>query len=328
MSPEQPNPVGDDSLDGTKNAANSLESLESSSPTTPQPAAPPPPIKKSVVKRILGLVTSINIYLLIFIMILAVAAIVFYLIFQASRRHNIATTSDSQTITSDTLNKLKNTDVSVGDVKQTLNIESNAVFGGKVLVRDGLDVAGSLKVGGSISLGGLSVAGKTSLDQIQGNDLAISGNTSIQGQVSIQKGLSVSGNASFGGAVSTGSVTTNTLQLLQDLSISRHIVTTGAKPGVSNGPALGSGGTVAVSGTDTAGTMTANTSNSPASGCFATINFSQAYNNTPHVVVTPTSSNAGGLAYYINRSKASFSICAANVPGSSQTFSFDYIVLG
>jgi hypothetical protein len=90
---------------------------------------------------------------------------------------------------------------------------------------------------------------------------------------------------------------------------------------------LGAGGTVSVSGTDTAGTITINTGGSPAVGCFVTITFTQKFNATPHVVVTPVGSAGGGLNYYVNRSASDFSLCTTNPAPGGANFSFDYIAL-
>jgi hypothetical protein len=117
------------------------------------------------------------------------------------------------------------------------------------------------------------------------------------------------------------------LQLNSDLTLTHHIVAGGGTPGRSPGSALGGGGSVTVGGSDTAGTVTINTGNAPASGCFVTVNFTQKYNSTPHVLITPVGSAAGGIAYYINRATSSFSICDATNPPSGSSFAFDYFVI-
>ena len=63
-------------------------------------------------------------------------------------------------------------------------------------------------------------------------------------------------------------------------------------------------------------------------GCFVTINFSQRYGATPHVVISPSNSAAASLSYYTNRSATSFSICTASAPAGGATYLFDYIVFG
>lgn len=273
------------------------------------------------------LISHLNIYLLAFILIFVIAVGTVLVSIQRNKKTSGPTTVNTQTLSADELKKLAESEQKVGDPKSTLSIESNAIFNGKVLVRDSLDVAGTIKVGGSLSLPGISVSGESNFDQIKANGLAITGNTQIQGQLTIQKGLTVSGGGSFSGPISAPSLTVGSLQLSGDLTIIRHIDAGGGTPGKSDGSALGSGGTSSVSGTDTAGTITINTGGGPGAGCFVTINFTHKFNNTPHVVITPVGSSAATLNYYINRSSSNFSVCTVNAPGGGQSFSFDYIAI-
>src|SRR5690606_6156933 len=121
---------------------------------------------------------------------------------QRNKKEDALTTLNLQELTPEDLSKLSTSNSSVGDPKQTLSIESNAIFSGKVLIRDSLDVAGGIKIGGSISLAGLTVAGTSSFDQIQGNSISISGDANIQGQLTVQQTLTTTGGASFGGPIS------------------------------------------------------------------------------------------------------------------------------
>ncbi|MEK7153729.1 MAG: hypothetical protein AAB834_07280, partial [Patescibacteria group bacterium] len=139
--------------------------------------------------------------------------------------------------------------------------------------------------------------------------------------------MSVSGNSIFNGPLSAPQISTNSLQLNGDLVLTHHITAGGPIPAVSKGTALGSGGTVSVSGSDTSGSLTINTGGSPGAGCFATINFVRKFNGVPHVTVTPVSSGAAGLNYYVNRSTTEFSVCTTNPAPGGQTFGFDYIAL-
>lgn len=274
-----------------------------------------------------GLITRINIYLLIFIFIVIIAVVVVYIGVQRSKKDAATPTVNTQQLTAEELAKLNNGDAKVGDPKQTLTIESNAIFSGKVLVRDSLDVAGTIKVGGALSLPGLNVAGTSTLDQVLINKLTVTGDASIQGQLAVQKNLVISGGASFGGPITAPQITIQSLQLNGDLTFSRHIDAGGGTPGKSDGSALGSGGTSSVSGTDTAGTVTINTGGGPPAGCFVTVNFTQKFNATPHVVITPVGSAAAGLNYYVNRSSTSFSVCTTNGAPGGANFAFDYIVI-
>lgn len=290
---------------------------------TSQPDTPLPKQRRFRLKR---LVPRFNIYSLGLFVIIAiiVGAILF-----AVRRNNQADRAESagQSLSAEELSDLKNSDVNVGDPKQILTIESNTVINGRVLLRDDLDVAGTIKVGGSVNLPGITVAGTSNFNQIQANSLAVTGDTNIQGSLGIQRNLTVSGNVSVAGTLSATTLGIQTLSLSGDLQLNRHIDAGGNTPGKSDTGSLGSGGTTSVSGSDTAGTVTINTGGSPSAGCYVTVNFAQKFNATPHVVITPVGSAAGTLNYYVNRSSTSFSVCSTNAPSGGTTFSFDYIVI-
>jgi hypothetical protein len=113
------------------------------------------------------------------------------------------------------------------------------------------------------------------------------------------------------------------LQLTGDLQINRHIDAGGPTPSVSSNGAIGSGGTVSVSGTDTAGTVTINPGGGAGNGSIATVSFAQSFNQTPHVVVTPIGKSVN---YYITRTTSSFTVHITQSL-SSGSFSFDYIVI-
>lgn len=285
--------------------------------------------KKAVKKnnKVRQLISHLNIYLLVFILIIVLAAGFTIVSIQRNKTVDTIASINTQELSPEELSKLSTSNSSVGDPKQTLTVESNAIFSGKVLVRDSLDVAGGLKIGGSISIVGLTVSGTSALDQIQGNSLNISGDTNLQGQLAVQRGLTVSGGASFGGPISAPQITVQSFQIAGDLQISRHIDAGGGTPGKSDGGALGSGGTSSVSGTDTAGTITINTGGGPGPGCFLTVNFAQPFNETPHVVVTPVGAGGAGLNYYINRTTNGFSLCTTNAAPGGTSFSFDYIAI-
>ena len=269
-----------------------------------------------------------NIYLLLFILILIISGAVVLITTLSQKKSNDATIAN-QAIPSDVLNQLSKADATIGDPKQVLSDQSNAVFAGKVLIRDNLDVAGQIHVNGSLSLPGISVSGDSTFDQVQINKtLSIGGDTSVLGQLNVKKNISVSGGGTFGGPITAPQITTNQLQMLGDLNLTNHIVAGGATPGRSGGAALGAGGTASLSGTDTGGSISIGTGSGPGAGCFVTVNFTSRYNNTPHVVVTPVGSGAAGIQYYITRSTSSFSVCSASTPPANSSFGFDYIVIG
>ncbi len=200
----------------------------------------------------------------------------------------------------------------LGNSNQLLTVQSNSIFDKQVLIRGQLQVAGPLQI-----------------SELQINkNLSIAGNGSIQGTLSVQNDLSVAGNGSFSGSLSAAQLTTGSLNLNGNLSLTHHILTSGPIPGSSTGAATGTGGTTSVSGSDISGTVTINTGGSPAAGCYITVNFSSAYTSTPHVLLTPVGASSATLQYYVNRSAASFNVCSASTPQAGQTYVFDYMITG
>lgn len=269
----------------------------------------------------------LNVYLLLFVFIVLASAGFTLVSYQRNQRALQNSGLTPAALSPETLDELNGNETKVGDPKQILSIESNTIFSGKVLVRDSLDVAGTIRVGSALNLPGLTVAGTSTFDQIQANRLAVSGDSNLQGLLNVQRNLTVGGGGSFGGPLSAPSLNVQSLQLSGDLQINRHIDAGGGTPGRSNGTALGSGGTASVGGTDTAGTITLNIGGSPAAGCFVTVTFAQRFNDTPHILVTPVGSAAAGLNYYVNRNSTSFSLCTTNPASAGTSFSFDYMAI-
>lgn len=283
--------------------------------------------KKNPIRKGIDKLGSFNIYLLLFVLVVVLALIVTFISYQKNKKEEEKKDALlTETLSQEALDQLKQSDVRVGDPKKILSIESNAIFSGKVLVKESLEVAGQLKIGGTLSIPGISVSGASTFDQIKVSGIEVSGNSSIQGQLAVQQGLTVGGNLSVGGTLSASQLTLDGLQLNGDLTFTRHVVTGGGTPSKSNGGALGSGGTSSVSGTDTAGTVNINTGGGPGSGCFVTVSFVNKYNSTPSVIISPVGSAAGGINYYVNRTSSNFSICTANSPPAGKNFAFDYIV--
>ncbi len=273
-----------------------------------------------------GIFKRFSVYLLMFALVILLALMV--VVGTYFRSHTKTTNKiTNQDLAQSDLTELAQSDVTVGDAKQVLNVQSNAVFAGQVLVRSDLQVAGKLQVGGSLSLAGLNVSGDAVFEQIQVNkNMQVAGDIAVQGQVTIAKSLSVNGGGTFNGPLAAPSLTVNTLQLNGDVSFTRHISAGGVNPGRSNGNALGGGGTSSVGGSDTAGAITINTGSNPSAGCFITVNFAAKFNSTPRVVISPVESAAGSLDYYVTRNTSGFSVCSNNAAPANQTFGFDYII--
>jgi len=281
-----------------------------------------PPLFKRIWQRF-------NIYLLLFILVVIVASSVSVIFYLKNKSDTVASKDviNSQNLSDQALKQLSNTSINVGNSKQVLNVGSNSIFAGAVLVRSDLEVAGSIKVGGDLQLPGITVSGASRFSQLQADDVTVSGTTTVQGVFTAKKGINVTGNSTIAGTLKATQVSTNSLQLNGDLILTHHITAGGPIPGLSRGGALGSGGTASVSGSDTSGSITINTGSSPAAGCFATIAFSTRFNGTPHVVITPIGSGAASINYYVNRSTTQFSVCTATPAPSGQSFGFDYIIL-
>lgn len=267
-----------------------------------------------------------NIYLLLFILVLVIAAVGVAVMYVKNKNGSSVTPGaiNQQNLPADALEELAANGVQVGDPKQILNIQSNSVFAGGVLVKGELQVAGGLKIGsGNLAVPDINVGGGAVVNNLQSQTLDVAGNMRA-GDVNVLRNLSVNGNSTFTGGLTTPSLSVGRLQLNGDLSVTRHIVAGGATPNRTNGGALGNGGTSSVSGSDTAGSISINTGGSPAAGCFATMTFTTAFGSTPHVVLTPVGSAAAGVGYYVNRSNSSFSVCAVNPAPANSSFGFDY----
>lgn len=309
-------------MDSNENDSSLLEQNQSTD------ASPPPePPKKKRGLNLQSAIKRVNIYLLLFVLVVILSGVIVFVSLQRANREVEEVTIPTQELTPEELEQIRGSDAKVGDPRQQLTIESTTTFTGKVFVKDSIDVAGTIRVGGALNLPGITVSGSSAFDQITANELAIAGDTSIQGQLNVQQNLAVSGSGTFGGPLSAPQLSISSLQIDNDLTFGRHLDAGGSTPGRTNGTAVGGGGTTSVSGTDTAGTLTVNVGGGPVAGCFATINFTQTFTGTPHIAITPVGSAAAGLNYYINRSTTSFSICTTNAAPAGSSFSFDWVAI-
>ncbi len=281
------------------------------------------PKKESFIRKIWN---RLNIYLMLFVLVVILAVGIVVIMTIKSKEQNLDTIK-GQGLSTDALKQLANSDVTVGDARQVLTVQSNAIFAGSVLVKSNMEVAGTLKVGSGLDIPSLKVSGPSQLSDTTITNLTVSGTVNLQGALTLKNGISVAGNSNFSGNVTTGSLTTGSLALNGDLNLTNHVVAGGTIPSASRGTAVGGGGTINISGSDTSGSITINTGSNPPAGCFVSVTFSKRYSSTPHVNVTPVGSAAADLNYYINRTTTGFSICATNSAPAGENFGFDYIVL-
>ncbi|MBI3889044.1 hypothetical protein HY312_00495 [Candidatus Saccharibacteria bacterium] len=283
--------------------------------------------KVSPIKRFFR---KVNIYFLFFMLIIVIAGVIAAVNYLNSQKVEPEPTISSQKLTEDTLKQLANTDATVGNTSQTLTIQGNAIIAGQTLTRGNLNVAGNIQSGGSIQGPTLTISGTSNLGTAQINSLQVAQNTAIQGNTTMRD-LSVSGTSTLSGPVTAAQLTVSRLILSGNavLQVPNHVSFTGPAPGRGAiGPALGSGGTSSVSGSDTSGTVNISTGGNPAVGCFVRVNFAQAFAAQPRVIISPVGAAAGQTEYYVDRNTAGFSICTSAPAPANQTFAFDFFVAG
>lgn len=289
-------------------------------------AAEEPAEKKlSPIKRFFR---KINVYFLIFFLLIVVAGAVAIVNFLNSQKTTPEAALAAQNLTQDSLKQLANTDASIGNSSQTLTIQGNAIIAGQTLMRGNLNVAGNFQTGGSIQGASITVSGAANLGETQTNGLQVASNLAVQGSTTVRD-LNVAGAASFGGALTASQITVTRLILSGNaaLQVPNHIAFTGPAPSRSiNASVLGSGGTASINGSDTSGTVNISTGSGTSAGCFVQLNFSQAFTNQPHVIISPIGAGAGLTQYYATRNNTSFSICTAAPAPANQSFGFDYFV--
>lgn len=293
----------------------------------PQPAEPEEKKKVSGFRR---LWKRIDIYFLIFVLIVIIAIIITSVAYLNSTKEVVQPGIENQQLTTETLKQLANSDATVGSAAQTLTIRGSAIIQGQTLMRGNLNVAGNIQAGGSLQAPDLTVSGTANLGTVQINSLQVASNTAIQGSTTLRD-LSVAGTSTFSGAVTASQITVSRLIMSGNavLQVPNHLSFTGPTPGRSiTSGVLGSGGTASLSGSDTSGTININTGNNPQAGCFVQVTFAQAFAAQPHVIVSPVGVGAGQTQYYVNRSTTGFSLCTAAPAPANQAFAFDYFVAG
>lgn len=279
--------------------------------------------------KLKSLFTNINPYLILFIAIFLIAIIIVITVSISSRNSDPSNILfEGQELDQETLDEILTNESNIGTVDQTLTVAANAIFNGKVLVKDSLDVAGAINVGGALSLPGITVAGQSNFEDVDiSNNLAILGSASIQQSLTVQGGADITGDVAIAGALAATAISSDNIQFTGDAAFTRHIDTGGGLPRITSGTAVGSGGTVSISGNDIAGTITINTGGGPPAGIFINVTFGHAYNSIPNVQITPIGSSSAALFYYANRDTNGFSVGTINAPSSSTTYIFDYFIV-
>ena len=247
---------------------------------------------------------------------------------------------DSVTLSADSLGELGVSRNSIGSEGVELTVNPDANFGGKVTIAGNTSIDGKLDIngefnavagsftelqGGETAVESLNVNGDATITDLNlRGDLAVVGATLLQGKVTVGQLMTINNNLNITGSLSVGgSLIIKNLQI-GNLTVTGHLIVKGPTPSVSAGGAVGSNGTVGISGNDTGGTVSVNIGVGAVSGILANVTFNSAYPTTPHIVVTPVGRSVPGM--YINRTTAGFSIVTPNALGSGG-YSFDYLSL-
>jgi hypothetical protein len=247
---------------------------------------------------------------------------------------------DEVIISTEALEKLGVNRDNVGTLGTELIVGPNSRFNGKVTAASDVDIAGQLRLNSKFTAADASLtkleAGTTSLAQLNvngdgtvsnlslRNNLDVVGTTRLQGAVTISNNMLITGSLTVNGTFAAANFQANSLISNSTLTIGGHIITRGNAPSVSAGGAAGSNGTVSISGNDASGTVAVNVGAGAVSGTLVNVTFRTQYATTPHIVVTPSTRNAGEM--WITRTSSGFSInvAAGLSPGG---YTFDYIVM-
>lgn len=320
---EQPTSVPIEDNDSEALEKGSAQPAKTSQST--QPVGPKLNWREKIFKRLSG----VNPYLVMFILVVVLGVIITFIVNRVNETNDPASlTFQGSELDQQSIDDLLKAEQNIGTVEQTLTVAANAIFNGKILVKSDLDVAGSIRVGGPLNLPGITVAGTSDFDEVNvNNNLSILGSASIQQSLTVQGGANISGNVSVGGTISAGKISTEAMEFTGDLSLTKHIDTGGSVPRITSGTAVGSGGTVSISGNDIAGTVTANTGGVPPAGIMARVSFTRPYNSTPYVQVTPIGSASSTINYYVERDSSGFRIGTTSAPSGSTTYKFDYFIV-
>lgn len=215
---------------------------------------------------------------------------------------------NTQSLDNGTLNQL--TPQGSGQAKQQLTITPDTIFKNNVTVQGTTELDKDLSVGGKVT---------------------IQGDENVQGNLSVGKSLSVGSNLTVSGLITAaslnvGSLTLSSINLSSNLVFGGHIVPTGTEPAARASSSAG-GGTVSISGNDTAGTITITTgSGGLSAGEMAVITFKTAFAATPKVQFTPLNAAASNLHYYATHTATFFTLNSSTTPTGATTYVFDYLV--
>jgi hypothetical protein len=236
-----------------------------------------------------------------------------------------------ETLSPSDIAKLNQIGANLGSSSQTLNIGANALFRGTADVVGALTVGGRLNANGPVTLSQLNITGNTAATGLNvGSNLLVTGAATLQSTLTVNNLTTINSNLTVAGTVSAGALTAGTIAV-QNITISgpltiSHLVTRGLPPTIAAGGGLGAGGTVSISGNDTAGQVNFNTGTPGGSGVLGTITFRAPYGATVHVLLSAITPGAATTPVYVSRSAGTFQVVSAGAVPSGTTLSYDFFV--
>jgi hypothetical protein len=301
----------------------------------PTPTEPPAP-KKSVFKvahwnQIQARATTVGSVTGLFVFLISVGSIGGYYYAQSKKTPTKTSGPTVANLTPSEINQLSQIGSSLGNSGQTLNIGADTIFRSKIDVGGDLSVGGHFNANGPVTLSELNISGTTALSGLNvGSNLTVAGLAGFQKGINVAGLTAINGNLSVSGSTNLNALNATTLSV-QTLTISGplsigHLRTQGPAPAITAGTGVGGGGTVSISGNDTAGTININTGSVPPAGILASISFRAPFGATPHILLTPLSGPAAATPAYVTRSGSAFVVHTDVSAPAGSALSYDYFV--
>jgi hypothetical protein len=276
--------------------------------------------------------------LAVVVLILAANAGGLYVVLKGQDKSNNLANKGQVTISPSVLDQLGVNRTTIGDAGVLLTIEPDTAFKGRVTIAGATGISGQVTLngkltgtnasfvqlqGGNTSLTKLVVNGDSTMGSLNlGKDLVVGGLTQLQG-LAVKGNVTAAGNLTVSGSLAVNKFSARSLISFSTFTVEGHVITGGAAPGVGRGTALGSNGTVSISGDDAAGVVAINIGAGANSGGLASVAFANGYSNIPKVVITPVGIGASFYVYDVTDSGFSIGVMSGLPPGG---YRVNYIV--
>jgi len=266
--------------------------------------------------------TGVASILALFIFLIGAGGIGGYYYNQSKKPATKPKSTTVETLSQYELNKLSSTSNNLGASGQVLSIGADALFRGQANVVGNFTVGGQLNSNGTATLSNVNITGNTVANNLTVNGtLALQNAVNFEGLANFTKGINVTGSASVN-SLNASSIAVHNISISGPLTVG-HLVTQGPAPTIVAN-SVGAGGTVSISGNDTAGQINVNTGTGPGT-TLATITFRATYGAGVHVQLSPITAAAASAQAYVTRNNGGFQI-HANSPSAGSVLSYDYLV--